>query len=74
MEFYSQKRRKPPGYQLTMPSLTEKDLTDLEFIIEQKLDWVALSFVRKANDIIDLKKRIKDKQQQDKSDRQDRNA
>ncbi len=50
-----------PDSALTMPSLTEKDIADLEFIIENNLDWVALSFVRKAEDIIDLKKRIKDK-------------
>lgn len=50
-----------PDSGLTMPSLTEKDIADLEFIIEQKLDWVALSFVRKTQDIIDLKQRIKEK-------------
>lgn len=50
-----------PDSGLTMPSLTEKDLADLEFILEQKLDWLALSFVRKAVDIIDLKKLIKNK-------------
>ncbi|MEO5890997.1 MAG: pyruvate kinase [Ferruginibacter sp.] len=50
-----------PDSALTMPSLTEKDIEDLAFIIENDLDWVALSFVRKANDIIDLKKRIKDR-------------
>ncbi len=50
-----------PDSALTMPSLTEKDLADLEFIIDNNLDWVALSFVRKANDIIDLKRRIKEK-------------
>jgi pyruvate kinase len=50
-----------PDSGLTMPSLTEKDIADLAFIIEQKLDWVALSFVRKTQDIIDLKKRIKEK-------------
>lgn len=50
-----------PDSDLSMPSLTEKDIADLEFIIEQNLDWVALSFVRKAIDIIDLKKRIKEK-------------
>ncbi|MEI9934294.1 MAG: pyruvate kinase [Ferruginibacter sp.] len=44
-----------------MPALTEKDIADLDFIIEQDLDWVALSFVRKASDIIDLKDRIKAK-------------
>lgn len=48
-----------PDSELTMPSLTEKDLADLDFILEQNLDWVALSFVRKAIDIIELKKLIK---------------
>lgn len=50
-----------PDSLLTMPSLTEKDIADLDFIIDQKIDWVALSFVRKAIDIIELKKRIKAK-------------
>lgn len=50
-----------PDSVLTMPSLTEKDLEDLDFIIKQNLDWIALSFVRKAIDIIDLKKKIKEK-------------
>lgn len=49
-----------PDSELTMPSLTEKDLADLDFILEQKLDWLALSFVRKAIDIIELKKIIKE--------------
>jgi pyruvate kinase len=47
-----------PDSVLTMPSMTEKDFIDLEFIIDQKLDWVALSFVRKAEDIKALKKII----------------
>ena len=50
-----------PDSVLTMPSMTEKDFEDLEFIIAQKLDWVALSFVRKAEDIINLKKILKAK-------------
>ncbi len=50
-----------PDSGLTMPSLTEKDLADLEFILGQKLDWLALSFVRKAVDIIELKKMVKDR-------------
>ena len=50
-----------PDSALTMPSLTEKDIADLDFILQHNLDWVALSFVRKAIDIIDLKKRIKDR-------------
>jgi pyruvate kinase len=41
--------------------MTEKDREDLEFIIENQLDWVALSFVRKAIDITELKAIIKEK-------------
>jgi pyruvate kinase len=48
-----------PDSELTMPSLTVKDIEDLEFIIDNNLDWVALSFVRKKVDITDLKQRIK---------------
>ena len=47
-----------PDTKISLPSMTEKDIIDLEFIMEQQLDWVALSFVRKAEDIIDLKRRL----------------
>ena len=50
-----------PDSELTMPSMTEKDYADLDFIIENNLDWVALSFVRKPADIIELKKIINTK-------------
>ena len=50
-----------PDSELTMPSMTEKDFTDLDFIIENNLDWVALSFVRKAIDIIELKEKINER-------------
>jgi pyruvate kinase len=49
-----------PDTKISLPALTEKDIIDLDFIIEQKVDWVALSFVRKVDDIIDLKKRLAD--------------
>ncbi len=44
-----------PDTKISLPSMTEKDIIDLEFIMEKELDWVALSFVRKAEDIVDLK-------------------
>lgn len=50
-----------PDSVLTMPSLTEKDLEDFEFIMTQNLDWLALSFVRKVEDIVNLKKLVKAK-------------
>ncbi len=49
-----------PDTEISLPSLTEKDLADLEFIIRQKIDWVALSFVRKPKDITDLKAWLKE--------------
>ena len=44
-----------PNTRISMPSLTEKDQEDLKFAIEMDLDWIGLSFVRSARDIIDLK-------------------
>ncbi|MDA9275297.1 pyruvate kinase, partial [Crocinitomicaceae bacterium] len=44
-----------PNTSISMPCLTEKDLMDLEFALEQNVDWVGLSFVRSGADIIELK-------------------
>lgn len=49
-----------PDTNISLPSLTEKDLADLAFILKNRIDWVALSFVRNPKDIIDLKKKITD--------------
>jgi pyruvate kinase len=48
-----------PNTKVSAPSLTEKDLEDLEFGLANEVDWIALSFVRSAEDIIDLRNRIK---------------
>jgi pyruvate kinase len=50
-----------PDTKISLPAMTEKDIIDLAFIIEQQLDWVALSFVRQVEDIIDLKRRLAEK-------------
>jgi pyruvate kinase len=47
-----------PDTKVSLPCLTEKDLKDLDFIITQPVNWVALSFVRKGSDIKDLKNRL----------------
>ncbi len=47
-----------PDTKISLPALTEKDIEDLEFIIDQKLDWVALSFVRSVKDLEGLRKRL----------------
>ena len=45
-----------PGMVLKLPSLTKKDRADLDFIMGQKLDYVALSFVRRAEDVQALRR------------------
>jgi len=47
-----------PGVQVSAPSLTEKDKKDLRFGIQNEVDYVALSFVRRAEDLQDIKKII----------------
>ncbi|MGB0165674.1 MAG: pyruvate kinase [Luteibaculum sp.] len=50
-----------PSTKISLPSLTEKDLVDLDFALEHDFDWIALSFVRNARDIIELKHKIAEK-------------
>jgi pyruvate kinase len=47
-----------PFTKVSAPSLTEKDLKDLDFGIKNNVDWIALSFVRKASDIYALREII----------------
>jgi pyruvate kinase len=49
-----------PGKALAVPSLTHKDRLDLEFAIEQGVDYVALSFVRRAADLAVLREMVQD--------------
>jgi pyruvate kinase len=47
-----------PNTKISLPCLTEKDLEDLDFILTQPVNWIALSFVRSPKDIKDLRRRI----------------
>ena len=55
-----------PDTKISLPALTEKDLEDLEFIIEQQCDWVALSFVRSVKDIVILRSKLQEKKSKTK--------
>jgi pyruvate kinase len=55
-----------PDTKISLPALTEKDLADLEFIIEQNLDWVALSFVRNVKDIVILRSKLQERKSKTK--------
>ena len=45
-----------PGVKVNLPSITEKDKADIEFGVKNEVDYIALSFVREAQDVSDLKK------------------
>ncbi|MBW3534093.1 MAG: pyruvate kinase [Gemmatimonadetes bacterium] len=47
-----------PGVAVRVPSLTPKDLNDLEFALACDVEYVGLSFVRRAEDVADLKERV----------------
>src|SRR5690606_12899885 len=47
-----------PGARLRIDCLTEKDLRDLEFGLNQQVDYIALSFVRHENDVRQLRERM----------------
>lgn len=47
-----------PNTKVSIPSLTPEDRENLEFVLKNDVEWIGLSFVRKAEDIIELKKII----------------
>jgi pyruvate kinase len=49
-----------PGVNISAPSLTEKDIVDAKFGVEMSVDYIALSFVRSARDVITLKNLLND--------------
>ncbi|MGI9530699.1 pyruvate kinase [Lutimonas sp.] len=50
-----------PNTNISLPALTEKDIKDAKFAIEQEVDWMALSFVRTPEDLVKLSDLIKEK-------------
>ena len=60
-ELLSNKGVNLPQTKTSLPCLTKKDIEDLEFILTQPVNWIALSFVRSHKDIRDLKRIIKQK-------------
>jgi pyruvate kinase len=58
---FSKKGINLPNTKISLPALTDKDFEDAIFSINQKVDWIALSFVRNGNDLDKLKKIINEK-------------
>jgi pyruvate kinase len=57
-EIRSHKGMNLPGVQVSAPSITDKDRADAKFAVEQRLDYLALSFVRRAEDLAALRELI----------------
>jgi pyruvate kinase len=55
-----------PDTKISLPALTDKDLVDLDFIIEQQCDWVALSFVRNVKDLVILRSKLDERKSKTK--------
>jgi pyruvate kinase len=50
-----------PNTKISIPSLTDKDIDDANFALDNNVDWIALSFVRSADDLFHLKEIIRNK-------------
>ncbi|MCV4232933.1 pyruvate kinase [Virgibacillus sp. LDC1] len=48
-----------PGVAISLPGITEKDANDIVFGIEQGIDFIAASFVRKASDVLEIRELLK---------------
>ncbi|MBA4495284.1 pyruvate kinase [Paenactinomyces guangxiensis] len=51
-----------PGVQINLPGITEKDAQDILFGIEQGVDFIAASFVRKPQDVLEIRKLLEEHQ------------
>ncbi len=54
-----------PGVIINLPAITDKDIADIKFGIEQGIDFIAASFVRKASDVLEIRKILEENQADD---------
>lgn len=54
-----------PGVKIQLPALTPKDINDIKFGIEQGIDFIAASFIRKASDVLEIRKVLEENNGQD---------
>ncbi len=55
-ELGNQKNVNVPGITLDLPALTEKDIQDIQFGIDQDVDFIAASFIRRASDVLAIRR------------------
>lgn len=61
-EIGSRKNVNIPGVAVKLPSITEKDVADINFAIDQDFDLIAASFVRTAKDVLAIKKVLEERE------------
>ena len=61
----SRKGVNAPGVSINLPGITEKDSSDIRFGLENKINYIAASFVRKAQDVLDIRELLKEKNMED---------
>ena len=64
-ELGSRKGVNLPGVKVSLPALTEKDISDIRFGVKQGIHFIAASFVRKANDVIEIRKILEESGNED---------
>lgn len=64
-ELGSRKGVNLPGVKVNLPALTEKDISDIRFGVEQGIHFIAASFVRKADDVIEIRKILEESGNED---------
>ena len=64
-ELGSRKGVNLPGVKVSLPALTEKDISDIRFGVEQGIHFIAASFVRKSNDVIEIRKILEESGNED---------
>ena len=55
-EISSRKGVNVPDAQVNLPALTEKDISDIKFAVKNDMDFIAASFIRKAQDVLDIRR------------------
>ncbi len=57
----SRKGVNAPGVSISLPGITEKDAGDIRFGLDNEIDYIAASFVRKAQDVLDIREILEEK-------------
>ena len=61
----SRKGVNAPGVSINLPGITEKDSSDIRFGLDNKINYISASFVRKAQDVLDIRELLKEKNMED---------